>query len=252
MNQILISKKIYVTKEMKRKKRVYKAMYIVSMITVIVLLVYFVIAENDRNAGEALGKEILGQINDASVNKDTTTTSDKAIVIALDDPPVGEDGEEEQEEIIPIEDFSMEEGETLSSTVSTSDGNEYSTEAVFSFPRLGISYPVLTDQNDTLLKVSLCKYWGPSPNNVGNYCIVGHNYKSGKMFGKLSDSEIGDEVTLTDLHGRTVTYSIYNKYKVVPTDVSCTSQLTNGKRELTLITCTNYGQERLVLKAREV
>jgi LPXTG-site transpeptidase (sortase) family protein len=65
-------------------------------------------------------------------------------------------------------------------------------------------------------------------------------------------AETGDQVILSDLSGRKVTYSIYNKYKVDPTDVSCTSQLTNGKRELTLITCTNYGQERLVLKAREV
>lgn len=247
MNQILISKKLYVTKEMKRKKMIYKGMYILSMLTVIVLLVYFVIAENNRNMGEALGKEILGQIEEV----DKTTTSDKAIVIALDEQQ--EEGEEEEQEIIPIEeDYYEENGETVSSTVTTSDGNEYNTEAVFEFPRLGISYPVLSDENDTLLKVSLCKYWGPSPNNVGNYCIVGHNYKSGKMFGKLSDAETGDEVTLTDLLGRKVTYSIYNKYKVVPTDVSCTSQLTNGKRELTLITCTNYGQERLVLKAREV
>jgi len=28
--------------------------------------------------------------------------------------------------------------------------------------------------------------------------------------------------------------------------------MTNGKKELTLITCTNYGKERLVVKLREV
>lgn len=118
---------------------------------------------------------------------------------------------------------------------------------------LGISYPVLSEESDELLKVSLCKYWGPNPNEIGNYCIVGHNYKSGKMFGKLSQSAIGDQVTLKDIStGTIVTYSIYNRYVVKPTDVSCTSQRTNGKRELTLITCTNYGQERLVVKAREI
>ena len=72
------------------------------------------------------------------------------------------------------------------------------------------------------------------------------------MFGKLSMAEVGDQVTLTGLDGKTVTYQIYNIYVVEPTDVSCTSQLTNGKRELTLITCTNYGKQRLVVKAREV
>lgn len=240
MNQILISERIYVTKEMRRKKRAYKALYILSIITIIVLLLYFVLAERSRNVQEALGKEILEQMSD------TTTTSDQAIVIALD-------VQNNDEEIIPIENIEDNESEgTVKSTVKTSDGNQYNTEAVLTYPKLGISYPILSDENDTLLKVSLCKYWGPSPNNVGNYCIVGHNYKSGKMFGKLSMAETGDQVILADLSGRKVTYSIYNKYKVDPTDVSCTSQLTNGKRELTLITCTNYGQERLVLKAREI
>lgn len=242
MNQILISERLYVTKEMKRKKRMYKSLYIISIMTIIVLLLYFVIAERNRNMQEALGKEILDQMSD------TTTVSDNAIVVALDEPDEGE------EEIIPIENYeeSDDEEATVTSTVTTSNGSEYATEAVLTYPKLGISYPVLSDESDTLLKVSLCKYWGPSPNGVGNYCIVGHNYKSGKMFGKLSMAETGDEVTLEDLSGRKVTYSIYNKYKVEPTDVSCTSQLTNGKRELTLITCTNYGKERLVLKAREI
>ena len=71
------------------------------------------------------------------------------------------------------------------------------------------------------------------------------------MFGKLSGAAVGDEVSLTDLSGNKVTYVVYNRYVVDPTDVSCTSQLTNGQREITLITCTNYGQDRLVVKARE-
>ena len=116
---------------------------------------------------------------------------------------------------------------------------------------MGINYPVLSEESEELLKVSLCKYWGPNPNTVGNYCIVGHNYRSGKMFGKLSGASVGDEVSLTDLSGNKVIYVVYNRYVVDPTDVSCTSQLTNGQREITLITCTNYGQDRLVIKARE-
>ena len=71
------------------------------------------------------------------------------------------------------------------------------------------------------------------------------------MFGKLSGAAVGDEVKLTDLSGNTVNYEVYNRYVVDPTDVSCTSQITNGQREITLITCTNYGQDRLVIKARE-
>ena len=71
------------------------------------------------------------------------------------------------------------------------------------------------------------------------------------MFGKLSEASNGDEILLKDLSGNTVTYIVYNKYVVEPTGVSCTSQLTNGAREITLITCTNQGKKRLVVKARE-
>jgi sortase A len=126
----------------------------------------------------------------------------------------------------------------------------YSTEAIISIPSIGISYPVLSETTDELLEISVNKYWGPKPNEVGNYCIVGHNYKNGKMFGRLSELVNGDIVELEDLSGKMVKYKVYNRYVVKPTDTSCTSQLTNGKKELTLITCTNYGKDRLVIKCR--
>ena len=65
--------------------------------------------------------------------------------------------------------------------------------------------------------------------------------------------EIGDTAILQDMAtGKSVTYEAYNKYIVDPTDVSCTSQLTNGKREITLITCKEYGTKRLIIKCREI
>ena len=98
------------------------------------------------------------------------------------------------------------------------------------------------------------KYWPKDlqPNEVGNYCIVGHNYRNGKMFGKLHELEYGDIVTVEDLKGRVLQYQVYNMYVVEPTDTRCTSQLTGGRKELTLITCTDYGTKRLIVKCREV
>ncbi len=236
MNQILVSKRIIVTKEMKKKKRTYKLIYTLSILTIAILIIYYVFAENGRNLRENIGKEILNSVGD------TSTVADQAIVIALDD--------NNENEIVPLE--STADDQAVTSTVTASDGSNYNTEAIVSYPKLGISYPVLADESDALLKVSVCKYWGPKPNEVGNYCIVGHNYKSGKMFGKLSMAQNGDQVILKDLSGKSVTYGVYNIYKVDPTDVTCTSQLTNGKKEVTLITCTNFGKERLVIKAREI
>ena len=42
------------------------------------------------------------------------------------------------------------------------------------------------------------------------------------------------------------------KYEVIPEDLSCTSQLTNGKKEITVITCTNDSKMRVIVKARAV
>lgn len=238
MNQILVSEKIYVTQEMRKKRKVYKIIFILCLILVIILAGYYVVAEYDKNQKEQISREILTQMNG-----DNTTVEERVIVVALDN-----DNEENEE--IPIIDLPSTTSNTINSEI-TANGQSYTTEAILDYPKLGINYPVLSEETDELLKISLCKYWGPNPNKVGNYVIVGHNYKNGKMFGKLSSAEIADEINLKDLNGETVTYSVYNKYVVEPTDVSCTSQLTNGQREITLITCTNYGQQRLVVKARE-
>ena len=72
------------------------------------------------------------------------------------------------------------------------------------------------------------------------------------MFGRLSEIEKGDIVELEGMDGKVVKYSVYDIYTVDPNDTSCTTQLTGGKREVTLITCTNYGTQRLIVKAREI
>ena len=48
-----------------------------------------------------------------------------------------------------------------------------------------------------------------------------------------------------------MSYSVYDKFEVDPTDTSCTSQHTNGQKEITLITCTNDSKRRVIVKARE-
>lgn len=233
MNQILITEKLYVTPELKKKKKIYQFAFLISIICVFMLSSYYIYAEYDRNKSEELSKELLaGRVDDTTVNED-----DNLLRVSL------EADAQEQEVIIE---------ENNETTHVTQDGQSYTTEAVLNIPSLGINYPILSDTSEELLKISLNKFWGPSPNEVGNYCIVGHNYKNKKMFGKLSSIKNGDIVELTDNSGKTIKYTVYNKYVVEPEDVSCTSQLTNGNKEVTLITCTNYGKQRLVVKARQV
>lgn len=232
MNQILVSEKLYVTPELKRKKKIYQFAFLISIICVCLLSSYYIYAEYDRTKSEEVSQEILAEIDNTTINQD-----DGILRVALE--------ADTQEQNVEIQ-------ETESNKYVTQSGAIYTTEAVLNIPSLGINYPVLSDTSEELLKISLNKFWGPSPNTVGNYCIVGHNYKNKKMFGKLADIKNGDIVELTDNSGKTIKYAVYNKYVVNPEDVACTSQLTNGNKEVTLITCTNYGKQRLVVKAREV
>ncbi len=264
MNQILITEKLYVTPELRRKKKMYKIKFFLSVFLVCLLFSYYIYAEYDRNKNEEISQEILSNIHIIAPEEDDDTTirvEDNVLIVMLDEQEANKQeinitklAKDVEEYIQNIEEQSGEE-ENSPEVYTTDSGATYTTDGIVNIPSLGINYPVLnTDEAniDEILKISVVKFWGGDPNEVGNYVIVGHNYKNKKMFGKLSKINKGDKVELTDLKGRTVTYEVYDTYVVSPEDTKCTSQKTNGKKEITLITCTNYGTQRFVVKAREV
>lgn len=237
MNQILVSDKLYVTPKLKRKKKIYRVEFIISLILVVAFIGWFIQSKAEQNQQEKISQEILENID---LPEDVTTAEKEALVVAFNS---------EQTAVVE-ETPAVEEVDTASYTDNA--GTTYTYESIISIPKIGIKYPVLSETSDELLKISVNKFWGGSPNSVGNYCIVGHNYKSGKMFGKLSQITTGDKVYLQDMSGRKVEYQVYDRYVVYPDNVACTSQITNGLREMTLITCTNHGTQRLIVKCREV
>lgn len=251
MNQILVTEKLYITPEMKRKKLMYKLEFFLSVFLICLLFSYYIYAEYDRNKSEQVSQQILASLK---YNRDTTVkeSEDNAPIIVILD--IGQAEEEQQETQSQQQEEQQQEPQQETQTYVSEDGVEYTTEAILKIPKINIEYPVLSTTSPELLYVSLNKYWPTDlmPNEIGNYCIVGHYYESGKMFGKLHKLKNGDKAELTDMAGNTVTYQVYDKFVVQPTDTRCTSQLTNGRRELTLITCTNHGKQRLVVKLREV
>lgn len=119
-------------------------------------------------------------------------------------------------------------------------------------PKLKLNSYILSETNKKSLKISVTKLYGPGINQVGNFCIAGHNYKNNKMFGGIKKLENDDEIILTDTYGRKVTYKVYQNYQTDPKDVSCLKQDTEGEREITLITCTTGAIKRVIVKAVEV
>lgn len=128
----------------------------------------------------------------------------------------------------------------------------YDVIAKLEIPSINLKTNVLSNYSNEALLISVTKFWGANPNEIGNFCIAGHNYyKRNNMFYKLKKLKKGDEILLTDRKNLTISYEVYSVTKVEPRDVSCLSQETNGKREITLITCTSDSKMRIIVKAVE-
>lgn len=121
---------------------------------------------------------------------------------------------------------------------------------IIEIEKIKLNYPILSTQSKELLEISPCRFAGPLPNNVGNLCIAGHNYADKRFFGRLKELSLNDKISIYDLSGKKLDYIIYEKREILSTDLSCTSQETNGNIIVTLITCNNISGKRLQIKAK--
>ena len=80
MNQILITQKLYVTPELKRKKKIYKFNFIFSIFLVLILISLCIYAEYDRNKSEEVSQNILEEI---SYNEEEVVKKKNKVLIAV-------------------------------------------------------------------------------------------------------------------------------------------------------------------------
>ena len=257
MNQILISGEKALMPIKHRENMIYKAGLVFSIICTLTFGGLSAYATYDRNKNEEISREILANIEtkipekevvENKVTSERISISDDCIVVILN--------KEVEEPKINIEQLANSEKEENNEKKYievnlTENGETYYVIATISIPKINVNYPVLSETSDELLKISPCKYWGGEVNEVGNLCIMGHNYVNSKFFSKVPNLTTGDIIEITDiLTEETVKYSVYDKYQIADDDMSCTSQMTDGNIDITLITCTNNGKGRIVVKAR--
>ena len=250
MNQILVTEKLYITPELKRKKKMYKISFFLSVFSMIALSCMYIYAEYDRSRLADSSQDLLEQVLAGEIiAEDDTTVAPKenALVVMMTQQQIAEEN-------ISLNHTLVEEDKNtiLSGKVTDSKGNQYSIVGVVNIPKIDSKYPIIAETTDELMKVSVCKFWGANPNEVGNLCVIGHNYKNSQFFSKVPKMKVGDIVEITDLTGKTLKYKAYDIYTVDPSDTRCTTQLTQGRKEVTLITCTNDTKQRVIVKCREV
>lgn len=139
-----------------------------------------------------------------------------------------------------------------SSSQSTTTYKGFTVVGTIQIPAINLKYPILEKLSPKSLKTSVVlMYTAQGLNNEGNSVIIGHNYRNGTMFSNVDKLKTGDYIYITDTTGRKVRYQIYNMYRASGSESDYIARNTNGKREISLSTCTDDSKARTIVLAKE-
>ena len=116
-------------------------------------------------------------------------------------------------------------------------------------PTTGLETIILEKVTPSSIESSVAILYGPGLNKVGNTGIVGHNYRNGQMFSNNKNLSIGDKIYITDKTGTEVAYTITKKYQTSAQDFNYATRDVQGRREISLSTCTDDSSGRLIIWA---
>ena len=161
---------------------------------------------------------------------------------------------DEQNQIIENTEVNSLQSQTTTNTQSTKTTQTYRNFNIvgsIQIPKTKIKYPIVDTITPDAVAVAVTQIYGPGLNEIGNTVLVAHNYRNGTFFSNNKKLVNGDKIYITDSNGLTVEYTIYNTYLTPESDFSYATRNTNGKREISLSTCTNDNSKRLVIWAKE-
>lgn len=86
----------------------------------------------------------------------------------------------------------------------------------------------------------------------GNICIAGHNYDNRLFFSKISSLSSNDVIYIFDNDGSQYLYIVYDIYEVPSSDLSPVLNYEKSEKTLTLVTCNNFNNNRIIVKAKQL
>lgn len=164
-----------------------------------------------------------------------------------------------EENIIENVEVEPQNNQTVTANKTTTSGTKRSTSSyrgynmigTIQIPKTKVKAPVVDKVTVKSISAAVGVLYGPGLNEVGNTVLVAHNYRNGTFFSNNKKLVIGDKIYITDATGRKIEYNVYNTYTTSDMDFSYATRDTNGKREISLSTCTTDASKRLVIWARE-
>ena len=131
--------------------------------------------------------------------------------------------------------------------------NGFDVAGTIEIPATNVKSPVLdqSEYSPKALETSVVVLYGVGLNKPGNTTIAGHNYRrSGVFFSDNKKINVGDKIYITDLSGRRLAYTVYDKFEAAENDSDYMSRDTQGATEISLTTCTDDSKARLIILAR--
>lgn len=219
---------------------------VVAIVAILGILIYVGIdwykaytAGTDAEDGADQFNSFINNNNHPNTNQENNENSENNVIGNVDDP------------IIDV-------NNTLTNNTTNNGGSAtkpkykgFNMVGRIEIPKTKLNCPVLEDSSAPAIEVAVAVMYGPGINQVGNTVIIGHNYRNGTFFSNNKKIEEGDKIYLTDLSGKKVTYTVYKKYKTSTEDFDYAVRDTNGKREISLSTCTDDSKQRLIIWAKE-
>lgn len=166
-----------------------------------------------------------------------------------------------EDSVIPpaIEDeiFDGVQGGTNTNNSSSGDSNVqkfngFVVAGTIEIPKTNLKCPIISrsDYSPKALETSVVEIYGPGLNQVGNTTISGHNYRNGTFFSNNKKLNVGDKIYITDLEGKRLTYTIYEKFEAEDNYSDYMTRDTNGAIEISLSTCTDDSKARIIILAK--
>lgn len=131
--------------------------------------------------------------------------------------------------------------------------NGFVTAGTIEIPTTKLKSPVLdqSEYSPKALETSVVVLYGVGLNKPGNTTIAGHNYRrSGVFFSDNKKINVGDKIYITDLSGKRLAYTVYDKFEAAENDSEYMTRDTQGATEISLTTCTDDSKARLIILAR--
>lgn len=169
------------------------------------------------------------------------------IVVNIEDQNTQEEPEQTEEP----DDQTGTQNNTTKRTSSGSSYRGYSMIGTIQIPKTKVKIPIVDKATPASMKSAAAVIYGPGLNEIGNTVIAAHNYRNGTYFSNNKKLVVGDKIYITDSSGDKLEYTIYKTYTVDATEFSYATRNTEGKREISLSTCTTDPEQRLVILAKE-